>query len=767
MSDSPTENQSAPAKSALRFFRAGGFDQVRLENASDLAALPSLDQKLWVALSCPTRGLNIDPRSLDFIDSDKDGRVRASELLNAVKWASDRLKAPEALLQGGPLPLAAIDDGKPEGAALLASAREILKNIDKADAADITVEDAADTEKVFVGTRFNGDGIIPPSASDDPTLQSVITDIIASLGSIPDLGGEAGISQEIADIFFDEAETYAAWREQSDRLGISPLGNGTVDGAETLVAVSAKIDDYFLRCQLAAYDSRAKGVLNRSPEDYAAIGARQLTTDDADLLSFPIALIAADRPLPLMHGVNPAWSEPMARFRNQVIIPLLGERDTLSLEEWTDLKARFAAYAAWRNERSNPPAASLAVEALGIERIRAILTSGARQAVNDLIAQDKAMASRFEAIAEVERLTRYHRDIGRLLNNFVSFRDFYTGRDKAIFQLGTLYLDGRSCDLCLRVEDVAKHATMANLSGIYLAYCQCTRQNSSETMNIVAAFTAGDSDRLIVGRNGVFYDRLGNDWDATIVKILDHPISIQQAFWSPYRRVGRMIGEQIEKIATAKSKEIQEKTAAAVAAPGKEAAAVAPPHPGAAPATPAATAASPPPPPAFDVGRFAGIFAALGLALGAIGTAIASVVTGLLHLPLWEVPLAIGGLLLAISGPSMVIAYLKLRQRNLGPLLDGNGWAVNAQAKINIPFGATLTATAKLPDGAERSLSDPYAERKRPWKLYIALAITAIMVAAVLQETHLVSSVVHLLNKPATSIDAPAAPTATPAAKTP
>ena len=35
----------------------------------------------------------------------------------------------------------------------------------------------------------------------------------------------------------------------------------------------------------------------------------------------------------------------------------------------------------------------------------------------------------------------------------------------------------------------------------------------------MAAFTAGDVDFLFVGRNGVFYDRAGNDWDATIVSI--------------------------------------------------------------------------------------------------------------------------------------------------------------------------------------------------------------------------------------------------------
>ena len=80
-------------------------------------------------------------------------------------------------------------------------------------------------------------------------------------------------------------------------------------------------------------------------------------------------------------------------------------------------------------------------------------------------------------------------------------------------------------------------------------------------------------------------------------------------------------------------------------------------------------------------------------------------------------------LMLLVSGPSVLLAWLKLRKRNLGPILDANGWAVNARAMINIPFGASLTAAARLPENAERSLVDPFAEKKSPWKLYLFLLL--------------------------------------------
>ncbi len=234
-------------------------------------------------------------------------------------------------------------------------------------------------------------------------------------------------------------------------------------------------------------------------------------------------------------------------------------------------------------------------------------------------------------------------------------------------------------------------------------------------MVIAAAFTAGDSDQLMVGRNGIFYDRAGNDWDATVIKIIEHPISMKQAFLAPYKQLGRFISDQIERVAQAKSKAVHEDIGKAVVTT----ATTAPPKP------PPGPAARPPDPTPFDIGRFAGVFAAIGLAIGAIGTALAQVVTGFVHLTWWQMPMALVGLVLAISGPSMLISYLKLRQRDLAPILDANGWAVNGRVKINIPFGSSLTAVAKLPEGAERSLYDPYAEKPIPWRLYASLLFLA------------------------------------------
>jgi hypothetical protein len=211
----------------------------------------------------------------------------------------------------------------------------------------------------------------------------------------------------------------------------------------------------------------------------------------------------------------------------------------------------------------------------------------------------------------------------------------------------------------------------------------------------------------------VFYDRKGLDYDATITKIVVNPISLRQAFWQPYKRFVRWVEEQIAKrAAEADAAASQKLTAAATAAVTK----------GAAPAVaPAASV-----PQKVDIGTVA----ALGVAFGAIGGFFAAVAT--LGKDLWAQGAfamvgAVLGIMVIISGPSLVMTYIKLRKRNLGPILDANGWAVNAKARINVPFGTRLTAIAELPPGSTRDLVDPFEETRRPRKLYLALFVVALL----------------------------------------
>ena len=290
-----------------------------------------------------------------------------------------------------------------------------------------------------------------------------------------------------------------------------------------------------------------------------------------------------------------------------------------------------------------------------------------------------ALAAAKAEFMPLRKLLLLHRDFYRLLRNFITLEDFYDLDDKTIasFQAGVLIIDQRACHLCIRVNDLAKHDTQAPLSGMYLLYCNCENKKTGKTAQIVAAMTQGEIKNLSVGKNAVFYDNDGLDYDATVFKIIENPISIRQAFWTPYRKFAKWVEDKVNKSAAEKdAKAFDDMTAKADAAS----------------ADPTAEKK-----PAFDIAKFAGIFAAIGMALGMIGTALASVAVGLGKLSWWQLIIVFVCILLVISGPSMIMAWLKLRRRNLAPVLNANGWAVNADAIISVPFGKTLTEQVAFP----------------------------------------------------------------------
>ena len=680
-----------------KFFRAGGFNQVVISSGTDLLNLDQLDQKLWVALACPTTGVEFDKTTLALIDTDKDGRVRAPELIAAAKWAAGLIKNPDDLLKGNAtLKPSAINDATPEGKLIANFARQVLG---KGDNDEVTFDEAAAAAATFAAKPFNGDGIVPADSASDAATKTVIADIINCLGADTDASGKPGVSLAKVDQFFAEAAAYSDWWKKAEAdATVLPLGVNTEAAAGAVKAVKVKVEDYFARGRLAAFDPRAVNALNRDEKEYAALGAKDLTANHADIASLPLAQVGATTPLPLTQGINPAWASAIAALQTHAIAPLLGAKTVLTEADWNALTGKLAAFDAWNAGKTGG-----SIEKIGLSRAREILAGKAKEILTALIARDKAEEGNSVAVIGLHRLIHYHRDLAKLCRNFVNFADFYGRKDKAIFQAGTLYLDQRSCDLCLTVDDAGRHAAMAGMAGTYLAYCDCARKGSGEKLSIVAAFTGGESDNLIVGRNGIFYDRAGRDWDATITKIVENPISVRQAFWSPYKKLVRLIEERAAKQATADTDASAQLTAVSNVS-----------------VAPAAAAAASPAKSAFDPS----VIALISLAIGALATAFAGFLAflGKFNNDQWEIPLVIAGIMLVISAPSMAIAWLKLRKRNLGPILDANGWAVNAKAKMNVPFGGALTSVAALPPGSTFGAADEYAEKPSPWPKLLLFA---------------------------------------------
>ena len=693
-----------------QFENIGGCSRVKISSGQDIAHLDELDTKMWTVLSCPIKGLEIDEKSLKYMDFDADGKIRVNDVVGVSKWITGVLKNPDLLLEGkDTVSLEAINVETEEGLKLSKAAKQILANLGKEET-NISLTDTADITAIFAKTRFNGDGVITPASSEDADEISAITSAVAKTGGTLDRSGVLGVTAPQIEQFYTDLKAYSDWCAAEVP---APFGDQTDAVIAAYQALDAKMKDFFMRNKLASFSPDSTLALDVQTSRIEAISAENLSAKSEEIAAYPIARITGKATLDLTAPINPAWA---AQFKVLQGVAIAADKKTLSEEDWAAIGAQFAAYTTWKASK-----AGATVEDLTIDVVNALLKQDKKQALLDLVAQDAAYKEESDNIEMVDKFLHIFRDFYRLLRNFITFHDFYN-KDKtvgSIFQSGTLIIDQRACHLCMKVENMGAHNATAATSGMFLVYCDCTTKTSPAKLQIVAAVTVGEIGSLIVGKNAVYYDNAGVEWDAVITKVVDNPISVAQAFWSPYRRMATAVENLINKSAAEKDNKMMADATAKINAAPTTLPATSAEGADAAAAKPAAT-------PPFDIAKFAGIFAAIGMAVGMIGTALVSLAKGLWALSWWQLVLVFLGILLLISGPAMVLAWLKLRRRNIAPILNANGWAVNAASKISIPFGETLTDMAKYP---KMRLKDPYAKKGMP--AWAKVLITLLVLAAV------------------------------------
>ncbi len=770
----PEDNASAatPATEELppiRFFRAGGFNQIILRNPADLRHLRTLDQTLWVASSCPTRGLDLEEATLDFIDDDHDQRIRPPEILESIDWILDVLRDPSDLPKG--LDVVRIEQINPDsadGAQILQTIQRILQNLGQPDADSITLAQAMDRSGIFAAVKSNGDGIIPASAADSPEVAQLVQDILNTQGGETDQSGEAGVTASGVADFFTAALNYLQWwvqghpgdarllppdpvetepepeiteaepgqleeamrkeaeaREKVPQAEAKPvevppepelspavftLGEQSSSALAAINAIRTQVEDFFEQVEVAAFDARAVGFLNFNDADLQSLQNRSREEVTAMMAKVPLARVAPDAPLPLRGEVNPVFAGALATLNRDAVAPVFGkELESITQAQWRELLAKIAPYEAWLAAKTGE-----AVESLGIARIGELLNQPEhREALEALIAVDAALAAEIAAVSKVEKLLRYHRDLFRLLRNYVSLPEFYDPDSQAIFQMGSLLIDGCMLNLCVEVDDLKAHSTIAAQSGIYLVYCTAKRVGETRTLTICAAVTSRDAGRITVGKNAVFYDRFGKDWDAKVVQVATNPISLREAIWAPFKKIGELISAQMEKISAARQQAMEKGISDSLSNVDKR--------------TAPTTATQPAAP--TNMGA---MLAGGGVAIAALSSSMAYVARTLQNINDLFILYTIAIVLLLLITPSLIIGFFKLRRRDIGMVLEACGWAINGRMRINLGLAKELTHIGRIPRGAivlDRAYITRDARRRRRNFFLTFFAIVLVLAA--------------------------------------
>ena len=287
------------------FENIGGTTRVKITTGEDLVHLSELDPKMWTVLSCPVKGLEIDEKSLTYMDCDGDGKLRINDVVCTSKWITSVVKNADLILEGKDcINLEDINQEDASGKKLYASARQILENLGK-DITCISLADTADISAIFAKTRFNGDGVITENSSDDAEVKAAIAAAVAATGGTPDRSGVQGVNADQIEAFYKALADYAAWQESAVA---APFGDKTDAAIAAYHALDAKVRDYFMRSRLASFSPESTAVLDVQTSRIESISAENLAGKTEEIASYPIVRITGKSSIDLSSPVNPAWA---------------------------------------------------------------------------------------------------------------------------------------------------------------------------------------------------------------------------------------------------------------------------------------------------------------------------------------------------------------------------------------------------------------------------------------------------------------------------
>ncbi len=655
----------------ITFVRQGNTYQMQIENGLDLKEVLTLDEAIWVAMSAPVDAFQCDARFLKFIDADANGHIGTEELKQAIRWLLTQLPDHAAITDkfDGKIRLSEIASENPTGKAIVDSANYILNDLEIEDREHITLEIIRKFQDIVKNRPLNGDGVLSLNSATVSRLEIMkdfLTDAIAATGGVPDMDGTQGVNEAQCNEFLDAIPEYLSWLELAKipegetSTPIMRMGTDTPALYALLNEHANAVEHFFRLCRLLAFDPRLDTKVLSPEGKVLNFDASNETEVEAYMQSLPLAQPNPEGRLPLdAQQINPIFRSWWQQVGDKIIRPgLSAERTFLDAAAWTEVKGLFAEYSAYLAGKKGAIAEKIPVANLQ----RYLECADLRQAAHDLTVRDQAVTDTLKAASEVERLLLYRIWLLRLANNFVSFPELYTANRRALFERGSLVIDGRWFNLAFPVSNLAAHQAQAKHSSLFVLYIEIA-VNPTTKMLAAVPVTTGSKGNLAIGKRGVFFDLNKQEFPAVVVQLIENPVCLAEALVAPFVKAWGMVEKKIETWSSTTEKAFHTKFDKAIT----------PPAPGTAPAAPPAGAQ------AGGTGAFLGISVAFA-ALGSSFAFISKTIAGMSATAIW-VSVICG--ILALMFPISLLAILKLRRQDLSSLLEGSGWAINSRMRLS------------------------------------------------------------------------------------
>ncbi|GJL83657.1 MAG: hypothetical protein DHS20C01_32910 [marine bacterium B5-7] len=656
------DNRSTSASGNRPFRRLGDAYHLNIANDKDLEAVLTLDEAHWVATTAPTNTINTDSVFLNLVDSDCDGRLRAEEVKDAIRFLLRYHKKPEDIRDGNlTLDIDAINPCDESGQQIRESANKVLARLSDNDKL-IPLAQLRKIKNEVLDGGLDQAGIVLPEATTDKDIHGFINDLVKSVGGKQHPQGKHGADTETLNTFMDECQRFLTWRLEAGALNeegpskIWPLGTKTASLYPTFELLHKKFIQYFLLCDLKRINPELLASAMNTPEGNIASNLMDSEHAEAYLSNAPLAQLNDEGVLDLTGEMNPYFKKNIETFLSEIAQPLLSSAIThLDKHTFQSLLTMFNPYLDWLDRKPQ-----VSVECVDFDTMaRYVNDSKYRQQLELLIAESHRTAFVLENLKELERLLLYQGHLLGLVNSFVSFPHLYDPNSRALFEMGTLIMDGRHFTLAVTVNDRKRHIEVVKSSNIFMMYLELYGPGHTLEYEVAVPITSGNHGNIHLGKWGIFNDIHGRELHAQIVDIVENPISIGEAMIDPFVRLGRSFINRLEEFS---SKAEQQLFKSGDGDKDKK-----------------------------KDGSSGGLLAGGGIAIAAIGSSFAFITETLAGLSLKVILIALGITAALIAIPAAIATYYRLSRRDLSTILEGSGWGLNARMRLTREQANTFT----------------------------------------------------------------------------
>jgi len=614
-----------------------------------------------------------------------------------------------------------IDINHPEGLKLRAAAELILKNLGSEDKEQIRLDQVRNVQGIITSAANNGDGVITPELAKDPETAEFINTVITAVGSQTDAGGKEGITEAKLQQFLSEAQKCLQWQAQavmpdrSENKDILPWSKDTAEAYQLIQVLDEKIEQYFAQCAIVGFDKKTAAYMGLRDKELEDINFRDKSVIEEKLKDAPLGLFDPDCVLHLDNTVNPFYKDKLNELQSKVLKRSMDRNfKKISLKEWRRIKDIFAGYKIWLEGRP-----SSNIEKISPDKLKNYLEDSHTEKIKKLIEEDKAVADKLNQIQNLEKIILYQRWLLELVNNFVSFPKLYNPDELALFEMGTLIIDGRHMSFTVKVKDRASHIKVAKESHMYLLYVEVSsQQDKTDKFEVATAVTSGDAAGLRKGKRGIFFTTDGKEWDAEIIDIIANPVSLWESIKAPFQQLGGFIGKQIEKFNASGYAKLEKSVGKGLDGAGKSMQGQ------------AGTKSS---------GASRDLLLSGGIAVAALGSAFAYITSTLSKVRPMQWLMVLLGLAALILLPGMIIGLIKLRRRDMSVILEASGWAINLRMRLTGALGRIFTRTPSLPKGSSKKKKDLVFQFARrfgyqsiSWKRIISAVLIVIVLIVII-----------------------------------